>query len=124
MCTCHRHRTRTGVSILTGFHKRVYQLVARIPEGKVATYGQLAAICGHPRGARTVGWALHGAPPDLRLPCHRVVNRTGVPAPVAVFGGPEVQRAMLEAEGVTFLPDGRIDVQKHLWEPAALPGPG
>lgn len=54
-------------------------------------------------------------PAERKLPCHRVVNRTGVLAPEYVFGGQAKQRAMLEAEGVTFLADGRIDMTLHLW---------
>lgn len=99
------------------YFQRVYQIVARIPEGKVATYGQIAAMLGNPRGARTVGWAMQAAPAHLKLPCHRVVNKSGIPAPVYAFGGSENQRAWLEAEGITFGADGRIEMKKHLWMP-------
>jgi len=102
---------------MDSFNARVYRAVAKIPEGKVATYGLIAGLAGSPRASRQVGWAMHGSPRGLRLPCHRVVNRTGALAPEGVFGGRDVQRAMLEAEGVTFLGDGRIDMRKHLWEP-------
>ncbi|OGS71024.1 MAG: hypothetical protein A2Y96_02310 [Firmicutes bacterium RBG_13_65_8] len=108
------------------FYSRIYALVAAIPPGKVATYGQIAELAGKPRGARAVGWAMHSTPRALHLPCHRVVNRSGTLAPTGVFDAPEVQRAMLEAEGVGFLPDGRIDLARHLWErgPAQQEGPG
>jgi methylated-DNA-protein-cysteine methyltransferase-like protein len=92
----------------------VYETVRRIPEGKVATYGQIAQMLGSPRGARTVGWAMQSAPKGL--PCHRVVNKSGKLAPFYVFGASENQRAMLEIEGVTFRKDGSIDMEKHLWK--------
>ena len=98
-----------------GRFAEVYEIVAQVPEGSVATYGQIAAILGMPAGARTVGWAMRQAPERLHLPCHRVVNATGALSPAHVFGGQEAQRARLEAERVTFLPDGRIDMKKHLW---------
>jgi len=101
-----------------GTFDEVYRIVARIPAGKVATYGQIAALLGHPRGARTVGWAMHDAPPELDLPCHRVVNARGALSPEEVFG-PGRQRALLEAEGVTFKRNGCIDLEQHLWDPRA-----
>lgn len=97
------------------FFNKIYEIVAQIPEGKVATYGQIAAALGSPRGARTVGWAMQSTPEQLRLPCHRVVNRLGEMAPSYAFGGADIQRAILENEGVTFKADGCIDMKKHLW---------
>ena len=102
---------------LTGFFKEVYEIVAEIPPGKVASYGQIAAMLGNPRAARTVGWAMAGGPRHLQLPCHRVVNKAGRLSPDPVFGGYEVQRAELEAEGVIFKRDGRIDMKKCMWRP-------
>jgi methylated-DNA-protein-cysteine methyltransferase-like protein len=98
------------------FFREVYAIVARIPKGKVVTYGQLAICLGNPRAARTVGWAMKSAPPELRLPCHRVVNRLGKMAPHHVFGGAAIQRALLESEGVGFDVEGRIDLDTHLWD--------
>lgn len=106
---------------MNGFFRQVYAIVAGIPEGKVTTYGLIAETLGHLRGARTVGWAMHCIPRELDLPSHRVVNRAGTLAPGDIFGGPEIQRMMLAAEGVTFLPDGRIDMPKHLWIPDGAP---
>ena len=94
----------------------IYQVVCRIPEGKVTTYGQVARLAGNPRWARVVGYALHVNPAFGKIPCHRVVNRDGRTAPAFAFGGSDVQRAMLEGEGVTFLPDGRVDMAKHRWD--------
>lgn len=94
---------------------KIYDIVARIPAGKVATYGQIAALAGMPRGARVVGWAMRAVPENRVLPCHRVVNKLGTMAPEYAFSGQEIQRSLLEAEGVTFRMNGLIDVEKHLW---------
>ena len=97
--------------------ERIYETVCKIPAGKVSTYGQVALLAGNPRWARVVGYALHQNPAFGRIPCHRVVNREGRTAPGFAFGGSDVQRRMLENEGVTFLPNGRVDMEKHLWQP-------
>lgn len=99
-----------------GFFKRVYDIVARIPEGKVATYGVIGKMLGYPRGAKVVGWAMRSAPEGLKLPCHRVVKKTGELSPSYVFGDSEIQRAILEAEGITFKTDGTVDMERHLWK--------
>ena len=97
------------------FFNKVYEVVKQIPKGKVATYGQIARLCGNPRMARQVGWALHVNPEPYVTPCHRVVNRNGRLAAAFAFGGENVQRTLLESEGVTF--DGEnVDISKHLWE--------
>ena len=96
--------------------ERVYQLVAQIPKRKVATYGQLALLAGSPRASRIVGAAMYRAPAGL--PCHRVLYRDGTLCCDEAFGGKEIQRQLLEAEGVDFLPDGRVDLKRCLW-----PGP-
>lgn len=93
-----------------GLFSEFYAIVAQIPPGRVATYGQIARMAGHPRAARMVGWALAVCPTELGLPCHRVVNREGRTAP-----GWEEQRLLLEAEGVTFGPDGHVNLAVHLW---------
>ncbi len=102
---------------MKSFYEKVYDVVAGIPEGYVMTYGQIAEIIGSPRAARIVGSAMYNAPPARGLPCHRVVNRYGQMAPAFVFGGAEYQRMLLEAEGVTFLPCGRIDLENHIYDP-------
>jgi len=91
------------------FIQRVYDAVATITAGKVATYGQIAELAGEPQWAREVGVILS------RVTEGDSLNRTGVLAPDYVFGGKERQRAMLEAEGVTFLGDGRINMDRHLF---------
>lgn len=95
----------------------IYSIVAKIPEGRVAAYGQIAAMAGMPRGARTVGWAMKAVPEHRKLPCHRVVNKSGRLSPEHVFGGREIQRSLLEAEGILFEFDGTIDMKKYLWMP-------
>lgn len=96
--------------------ERIYDVVCQIPRGKVATYGQIARLAGNPRWARVVGYALHANPLPMVIPCHRVVNREGRVAPAFAFGGEDVQRGLLEAEGVVFEADGYIDLIKYGWE--------
>lgn len=109
------------------FSECVYAVVRRIPRGYVATYGQVAALAGRPRAARFVGFALHSNPEPGVIPCHRVVFRDGSLAPGFAFGGEERQRALLEEEGVVFVPpsgttpnagaDGwRVDMTRCQWQ--------
>ncbi len=95
--------------------ERIYAVVQTIPRGKVATYGQVAMLAGNPRWARVVGYALHVNPRPGEIPCHRVVTRNGETSVAFAFGGQDMQRTLLEEEGVTFLPDGRVDMDKHRW---------
>lgn len=95
--------------------KKIYDVVCQIPKGKVATYGAVARMAGNPRWARVVGYALHNNPAPGIIPCHRVVNREERVADSFVFGGGEVQRQMLEQEGVTFEVDGHVDLDKYGW---------
>ena len=93
--------------------EKIYEVVCNIPKGKVATYGQVALLAGNPRWARVVGYALHVNPHPGIIPCHRVVNREGRIAPGFAFGGEGVQRQLLEAEGIVFEQDDRIDLEKY-----------
>ena len=93
--------------------EEIYEVVKSIPEGKVATYGQVALLAGNPRWARVVGYALHVNPEPGTIPCHRVVNREGKVAPGFAFGGEGIQRQLLESEGIVFEPNGRIDLEKY-----------
>lgn len=97
--------------------EKIYEVVLRIPEGKVATYGQVASYAGNPRWARVVGFALHNNPAPGIIPCHRVVNREGRVAESFVFGGGNMQRELLEKEGVKFLADNSINLEEYLWQP-------
>lgn len=96
--------------------ERIYQVVRSIPYGTVATYGQVAMMAGNPRWARVVGYALHSNPDPDHIPCYRVVDRTGATAASFAFGGSDQQRARLEAEGVAFLPNGKVDMARFRWE--------
>lgn len=107
------------------FQQRVYELVQKIPKGKVATYGQIANLI-HLRGerslhleggiaARAVGNALH-LNKSADVPCHRVVDRNGRIAPNFGFGGAAQQRRRLEAEGVKFRDEMHVDLAKSLWK--------
>lgn len=98
---------------MKSFPKRVYDLVAQVPEGKVTTYGQLAAMAGSPRAARIVGAAMYRAPAGL--PCHRVLYSDGRLCCDQAFSGKEIQRGLLEDENIPFLPDGRVDLKRCLW---------
>lgn len=93
--------------------ERIYEIVKTIPKGRVATYGTVAMLAGNPRWARVVGYALHVNPEPGVIPCHRVVNRDGRPAPAFAFGGEDVQRALLEAEGIVFDETGCVDLKKY-----------
>lgn len=100
-----------------GFFERAYDVVRQIPLGRVATYGQIAAMMGEPRKARYVGFAMHASPGVAGgVPCHRVVFADGSLAPGFAFGGPDAQRAILVEEGVTFAPSGRVDMRRCRWE--------
>ena len=92
----------------------VYRVVRRIPEGHVATYGQVAALAGRPRAARQVGYALH-AVGERDVPWHRVINARGEISPRAEPSEADLQRALLEAEGVGFDGRGRVDLATHAW---------
>ncbi len=85
-----------------GFFDAVYQVVKKIPYGRVMSYGQIATILGNPRMARQVGWALHVNPEPDAIPCYRVVNKDGRVSKAFAFGGENVQKQLLLAEGITF----------------------
>lgn len=102
------------------FSNRVFEVVQRIPRGTVATYGQVGKLIGAPRSARYVGYALRANPdPGMEvnnIPCHRVVFKDGGLCKGFAFGGPEVQREMLEAEGVAFADDDHVDMTVCQWD--------
>lgn len=112
------------------FNERVYEMVRKVPYGKVATYGQIAAMMGNPGLARAVGNALHKNPQEFPMcesaeaaekavreglvPCHRVVNASGRLAPNFAFDGYEEQKIHLELEGVE-VQNGRVDLARYQW---------
>ncbi|MAU33669.1 cysteine methyltransferase [Candidatus Saccharibacteria bacterium] len=96
------------------FRQKIEQLIARVPAGSVTTYGDLAAMAGHPYASRVVGGIAHYGDPEL--PWHRLVNRFGGLA-AGYHGGREVQAAHLEAEGVTCVDDRVVDFEVRRWRP-------
>lgn len=95
--------------------EQIYEVVKKIPFGKVATYGQIAAMCGNPRWARVVGYALHVNPDPDNIRCYRVVNRFGELSEAFAFGGKETQAGLLRAEGIEVREDFTVDLGKYLW---------
>ena len=106
------------------FFERVWEVTARIPPGRVTTYGHIAEYLGVKSAARTVGWALNSSK-GSGLPAHRVVNRFGALSGKYHFETPSVMEERLRNEGVTFDADGHVDLSAHLWIPTdeSLTGP-
>jgi len=96
---------------------RIYSVVALIPEGRVATYGEIAAMAGLPRQARQVGYALAALTSDHDLPWHRVINAKGEISQRADGQSDPRQRLLLEAEGIKFDSRGRVSLQRFGWRP-------
>lgn len=97
-------------------YKKIYKMVEQIPLGKVATYGQIARLVGLPRHARMVGYALHALPDDNEVPWQRVVNAKGEVSPRATPQYEDLQRHLLECEGVVFSDSGRISLKTYQWK--------
>ncbi len=95
--------------------ERIYEIVRQIPKGKVASYGRVAALAGNPGWSRVVGYALHVNPDPDSIPCYRVVTKDGKLSEAFAFGGINMQRELLEKDGVEFLADGRVDMDKFEW---------
>ena len=96
----------------------IYRIVAKIPRGRVATYGQVAQLAGFESHARLVGYALHALPDGASLPWHRVVNAKGMVSRRRSGSGHDVlQRRMLEREGVAFDGEGRLSLAEFRWRP-------
>jgi methylated-DNA-protein-cysteine methyltransferase-like protein len=106
-----------------GAYERIYAVVRRIPKGRVATYGDVAALAGLPGHARQVGYALHAMPEHIRVPWHRVVNaQGGISTGRGIAGGELPQRFRLERESVTFGPNGKIPLSRFRWPERARGG--
>ncbi len=97
-------------------YQRIYAVVRRIPEGRVATYGQVAVLAGLPGHARQVGYALH-ASGDKSVPWQRVINARGEVSPRSDAGWEGYQRHLREEEGVGFNARGRVDLKRFRWDP-------
>ena len=100
--------------VTPGFHARVYAVVRQVPAGSVTTYGDVAAVLGSPRVARHVGWAL-AALREEDVPWHRVINAQGRISHRGDTGRGELQRALLEREGVVFDARDRVDLKRLRW---------
>jgi methylated-DNA-protein-cysteine methyltransferase-like protein len=96
---------------MKGFQQRVLNLIARIPKGRVVSYGQIAAALGEPGKARMVGWAMHACTEDL--PWFRVLNSQGRSS--LTGEGLALQRQLLAAEGIEFYEQGRVDLELYSW---------
>ena len=107
-------------STIVSTYSRIYAVVKKIPRGRVATYGQIAALAGMPRHARQAGYALAATPEGMKIPWHRVINAQGK---ISVrlkhwdSGNDDYQRILLEAEGVAFDSSGRVDLKRFRWQP-------
>lgn len=108
-------------------YKAIYKVIKRIPRGRVATYGQIATLAGVDGHARQVGYALHSLPSGANVPWHRVINARGEVSPRSTSDWHELQRLLLESEGIEFDARGRIELAKYQWSaggsPAALARP-
>ena len=115
-------KRKEGVSPASGTDSpagRIYEAVKRIPKGRVATYGDVAAMAGNPKMQRAVGNALHKNPDPSQIPCHRVVNAEGRLSSAFAFGGLSGQAERLIAEGVE-VRDNRVDLGKYRIRPERL----
>lgn len=99
---------------MNSFNK-IYNIVKKIPHGKVASYGQIAKLAGNPNWARIVGYALHKNPDPKNIPCYRVVNKDGKISKSFAFGGMNVQKTLLKNEGINFIDEITVDMKKHQW---------
>ncbi len=106
------------MAVRSPFTERVVRLIRGIPRGRVASYGQLAALAGFPAAARQVVRLLHSMSSKERLPWHRVINSRGA---ISLTGQDyELQRSLLEREGIEFGLGDRIDLERFLWRPRSL----
>jgi methylated-DNA-protein-cysteine methyltransferase related protein len=108
--------TERALAETEGYRERVYELVRRIPTGRVMTYGQLADMLGEGYTARTVGFVMHSADEET-TPWQRVINSQGACSTGRVILPPDKQQRMLEAEGITFDARGRCDLNRYRWIP-------
>jgi methylated-DNA-protein-cysteine methyltransferase related protein len=98
-------------------YRKIYAAASRIPKGRVATYGQIAALAGLPRQARLVGYAMHALPAASDVPWHRVVNAAGkISIRADGLGHDQLQAQLLRREGVRFV-DGAIPLARYRWQP-------
>ena len=97
---------------------QTFALVRACPEGRVTTYGWIGKALGYPRGARMIGWFMNEASAGVGVPAQRVINSKGELSGSWAFGSPDRMRQLLEAEGIVFNEDGRVDLKRYGWDPA------
>jgi methylated-DNA-protein-cysteine methyltransferase-like protein len=100
-------------------YSRIYNVVKQIPIGKVSTYGQVATLAGYHGQARQVGYALNALTDDLDIPWQRVINSKGQISKRANPIFEEIQKEILESEGIQFDLNGRVDLARYKWEPGS-----
>ncbi|HET6798324.1 MAG TPA: methylated-DNA--[protein]-cysteine S-methyltransferase [Gemmatimonadales bacterium] len=101
-------------------YRRIYEVVRRIPAGRVATYGQIASLAGLAGHARQVGYALHALPGATTVPWHRVVNARGGISRRSVPGAELTQQLLLEREGIRLDALGRVPLKRVTWRPRSV----
>lgn len=113
-------KTQATKSAAGSIYGLIYVVVKKIPRGRVATYGQIAALAGMPRHARQAGYALAATPENMKIPWHRVINAQGrISLRLRHWesGSDDLQRILLEAEGVTFDSSGKVNLKRFQWQP-------
>jgi len=111
-----RHRAPAGwMGSMKIGHDEIYEVIARIPSRRVATYGQIAELAGIPGQARRVGYALSALAADTSIPWHRVINAKGMISPRSGSGSGKLQRLLLQKEGIVFDSSGRFDLTRFQW---------
>ena len=101
-------------------YSMIYQIIRKVPKGKVATYGQIAFLVGIPRGARQVGYALHSLPDGSDVPWQRIINSRGKISYKSASFFENIQYQLLVSEGIIFEESGKIDLQKFQWNPTQI----
>ena len=99
------------------FFLRVYDIVKKIPYGRVTTYGSIAQYLGSKKSARTVGWAMNSSHKNFDIPAHRVLNRNGILTGKHHFHGTNLMQQLLEGEGLIVKDDKLINFDKYFWDP-------
>ncbi|MBQ1279205.1 MAG: MGMT family protein [Clostridia bacterium] len=100
--------------------EKIYAVVRKIPKGKVATYGQVAAAAGNPHWSQVVGYALHANPDPATIKCYRVVNRFGGLSPAFAFGGIHAHAELLRQDGIVVREDMTVDLGRYLVDISVL----
>lgn len=104
-------------SAKSSFFDKIYTVVRKIPQGRVATYGDIAKSVGSPSAARMVGWAMNASHHQPNVPAHRVVNRNGLLTGKAHFAHPDLMQQLLENEGIEVIDDQIQDFENKRWIP-------